>query len=79
MDLRVDFEASARELAEASAPLAEPTDGMVRSMERRLAAAGWLREVAGERDFDAAARACAKVAANRRAPASCHFRSTPAV
>lgn len=67
MDLRVDFEASARELAEASAPLAEPTDGMVRSMERRLAAAGWLREVAGERDFDAAARACAKVAANRRA------------
>ena len=67
MDSRVDFEAAAREMAEASAPLAEPTDDMVRSMERRLAAAGWLREVAGSRDFDAAARACAKVAANGRA------------
>ena len=67
MDSRVDFEAAAREMAEASAPLAEPTDAMVQSAERRLAASGWLREVAGERDFAAAARALAKVIANRRA------------
>ena len=67
MDSRVDFEALAREIAEAPAPLAEPTDAMVQSAERRLAASGWLREVAGERDFAAAARALAKVAANRRA------------
>ena len=67
MDSRVACEAAARELAEESAPLAVPTDAMVQSAERRLAASGWLREVAGERDFAAAARACAKVAANRRA------------
>jgi DNA replication protein DnaC len=67
MDSKVDFESAARGLAAASAALAEPTDEMVRSMERRLSSAGWLREVAGERDFDAAARACAKVVANRRA------------
>ena len=41
MDSRVDFEAAAREMAEASAPLAEPTDAMVQSAERRLAASSW--------------------------------------
>ena len=66
MDSRVDFEALAREIAEESAPLAVPTDAMVQSAERRLAASGWLREVAGECDFEAAARALAKVIANRR-------------
>ena len=66
MALKVDFEALAREIVEESAPLAVPTDAMVQSAERRLAASGWLREVAGERDFAAAARALAKVIANRR-------------
>ena len=66
MALKVDFEALAREIVEESAPLAVPTDAMVQSAERRLAASGWLREVAGERDFAAAARALANVIANRR-------------
>ena len=66
MALKVDFEALAREIVEESAPLAEPTDAMAQSAGRRLAASGWLREVAGECDFAAATRALAKVIANRR-------------
>ena len=66
MALKVDFEALAREIGEESAPLAVPTDAMAQSAGRRLAASGWLREVAGERDFAAAARALAKGGDKRR-------------
>ena len=65
MALKVDFEALAREIAGGAAPLAEPTDEMVLSARRQLEGAGWLREVAGECDFAAAARTFAKIAANR--------------
>ena len=66
MASRVDFEALAMELATTPAPLAEPTDEAVLSAGRHLERAGWLREVAGECDFAAAARASAKVIANKR-------------
>ena len=66
MASRADFEAAARELAERPAAPAEPTDEAVLSAGRHLECAGWLRGVAGECDFAAAARAFAKVVSNGR-------------